>query len=153
MADEKWQRPTLDEYLMRLAIVASTRGTCDRRRVGCVIASAQGHVLSTGYNGSAPGADHCDDVGHLLHNNRCVRTIHAEANAISHAARRGTPLDRGIAYCTTRPCPACSLLLAAAGISTVYYLEVYHAAEDDVSSKLGVNIRFEQFGDPSWKTG
>jgi dCMP deaminase len=147
-------RPSKDEYMMHLAVVASTRGTCDRRRVGCVITTADGRVISTGYNGSAPGAPHCSEVGHLLHNSRCVRTIHAEANAIAQAARVGTSLAGSIAYCTTRPCPSCSMLLASAGVSKVVHLEPYHAVEDDISTKLGISTIFVQYdGGTPWLSG
>jgi dCMP deaminase len=130
------RRPTKDEYLMHIAVVASSRGTCDRRRVGCVLAASDGRVLSTGYNGSAPGAPHCDDVGHMMHDGHCVRTIHAEENAIAHAARAGIALAGATAYCTTHPCPGCLLLLRAAGVTRVVFLGAYHAEEDAVSAKL-----------------
>lgn len=141
-------RPSRDKYFIDMARLVSTRGTCDRRRVGCVIVSTMGHVLSTGYNGSAPGALHCDDAGHLMLKDRCIRTIHAEANAIAHAARNGTPLSASRAYCTTHPCPACLLLLAAAGVFEVVYDEPYHATEDDVSLQLGVQVTLRQFMGP-----
>lgn len=129
-------RPNKHEYLMWLAVVASSRGTCNRRRVGCVIATADGHIVSTGYNGSPPGAPHCDDDGHLMHDGHCVRTIHAEANAVSHAARMGLPLAGCSAYVTTKPCPSCMMLLAASGVKTVVHLEPYHTEEDQVTIRL-----------------
>ena len=82
-------RVSWDEYFMRIAKEVSTRATCSRKLVGAVIVSNDRHILSTGYNGSIPGTPHCDDVGHLMENSHCVRTCHAEANAVSQAARNG----------------------------------------------------------------
>lgn len=134
-------RPTRDEYFMHLAVIASTRATCDRRHVGCVVISKGGHVLTTGYNGSAPGAPHCDDEDHLIHDGHCVRTIHAEANAVAQSARNGVGLSGGIAYVTTHPCPVCLLLLASAGVLNIVVLEPYHTEEDKVSSVLAEDAR------------
>lgn len=146
-------RPSIDTYLMHLAVVAATRGTCDRRRVGCVL-SVHGHVASMGYNGSAPRSPHCDDAGHMMHDGHCVRTIHAEANAIAHAARMGVSLDGAYAYCTTRPCPTCLLLLASAGVRVVYHLEPYHPEEDTVSEALLTDMNLvvrEYIGERPWE--
>jgi dCMP deaminase len=137
----KRERISKDAYLMSLAVSASTRATCDRRHVGCVLATADGHVLGTGYNGRAPGAPHCDDAGHLMVDGHCKRTIHAEANAVAHCARRGVPIAGCVAYVTTRPCPTCLLLLMAAGCERVVYLDPYHDALDEVSDALLVGGR------------
>jgi dCMP deaminase len=102
-----YQRPTWDEYFMELANTAAKRATCDRGRSGCVIVRDK-HVLVTGYVGSPLGLPHCDDVGHLLKKvyhedgritQHCVRTVHAEQNAICQAARLGIALDGGTLYC------------------------------------------------------
>jgi len=74
-------RQSWDEYFLTLAKHASTRATCDRLHAGCVIVKEK-RIVSTGYNGSLPGADHCDEVGHLMINNHCVATEHAERNAV-----------------------------------------------------------------------
>lgn len=132
----KDRRPNWDEYFMTLAVVTSTRATCNRRHVGCIIVSKTNQVLSTGYNGSAPGAAHCDDIDHLMHDGHCVRTIHAEANAVAQAAKNGISLSGSRIYVTTHPCPTCLLLLASAGVKDIIHLEAYHAEEDDVSTKL-----------------
>lgn len=139
-------RPTKDQYLMSLAQAAATRATCDRKHVGCVLATADGHVLGTGYNGSAPGAPHCDDVGHLMVDGHCKRTIHAERNAVAHCARRGTALAGCVAYVTTKPCPECLLLLVAAGCTRIVYLEEYGAkvVTNVLLRELGGSVVFEQ---------
>lgn len=101
MADEKYLRPTRDEYFMEVARTVAKRATCDRGRSGCVIAKNK-QILCTGYVGSPPGLPHCDEVGHqfkqMTHEdgsvtNHCVRTVHAEQNAISQAAKLGVALD------------------------------------------------------------
>lgn len=110
---------------MMIAFTASLRGTCDRRRVGCCIADPEGHILSTGYNGSSPKAPHCAEAGHLMVDGHCERTVHAEANAIGHAAKKGRALEGATAYCTTKPCITCIKDLAAAGIVRVVYVDEY----------------------------
>ena len=72
---------------MNIANEVATRSTCDRKHIGSVIVRDK-TILSTGYNGSIRGLRHCDDVGHEMENTHCVRTIHAEANAIVHPAAR-----------------------------------------------------------------
>jgi len=131
-------RPTKHQYFMWMAVVAATRGTCDRLRVGCVIISNEGHVLSTGYNGSSPGSPHCDDIGHLMHEGHCVRTTHAEANAVAFAARRGTALEGSVIYTTNRPCKDCLKLLIAAGVRKVVHLEPYRDDQDDLVTTLSL---------------
>ena len=80
------ERASWDEYFMNIARVVSTRSTCDRKHVGAVIVRDK-TILSTGYNGSIRGLPHCDEVGHLMEDGHCVRTIHAEANAICRPPR------------------------------------------------------------------
>jgi dCMP deaminase len=120
-------RPTKEQYGMLLVRAAATRATCRKTvdGVGCVLTDTAGRVLATGYNGSVPGAPHCEDIGHLLLDGHCVRTVHAEANAIADAARRGVALDGSIAYMTMRPCKDCLKLLSAAGIFKVVFAEFY----------------------------
>jgi dCMP deaminase len=132
---------------MLMAIVARSRATCHNERVngvGCVIASSAGHILCTGYNGSPPGEEHCDDVGHRLVAGRCVRTVHAEQNAVAQAAKHGTSLMGAVAYTTNHPCMDCAKLLAAAGITRVVYLEGYRPETDALAESLVPGVRFEQ---------
>lgn len=109
---------------MNLARQAATRSTCPRKSVGAVIVRDK-TVLSTGYNGSLRGAPHCDEVGCLMENDHCVRTVHAEANAIIQAARNGTRLEGAEIYVTASPCFNCFKLIANAGIRRIYYGEFY----------------------------
>lgn len=117
-------RASWDEYFMGIARQVSTRSTCDRKHVGALIVKRR-MILATGYNGSIAGLDHCDDVGHLIENGHCVRTVHAEANAIVQAARSGTSLEGAEIYVTASPCFGCFKLIANAGIRRVVFGEFY----------------------------
>jgi dCMP deaminase len=117
-------RASWDEYFMAVACQVATRSTCDRKRVGAVIVRHR-MILATGYNGSIRGLPHCDDVGHLIENGHCVRTVHAEANAIVQAARNGVRLEGGCIYVTASPCFGCFKLVANAGLERVVFGEFY----------------------------
>ncbi len=84
-------RPSWDQYFLKLAMLASERATCPRMHCGCVLVRHK-HVLATGYNGSLPGLPHCDDIGCLIVNDHCIRTNHAEMNAITQAAKNGVSI-------------------------------------------------------------
>lgn len=126
------------EYLMGFAEHAATRSTCPRRAVGAVFVR-DGRVLATGYNGSMPGEAHCTDDG-CLHvpedSERCRRTIHAEVNALAHAARNGVALEGASLYVTTKPCWDCYKLCRAAGIHRVFYLEDYPGEDSRLVSRF-----------------
>lgn len=117
-------RDDWDQYFMKFAEQASTRGTCDRKKVGAVIVRDR-TILSTGYNGAVRGTPHCDEVGHLMEHDHCVRTAHAEANAIVQAARNGTAIDGGTIYTNASPCFICFKLIANAGIKRIVFAELY----------------------------
>ena len=114
------QRAGWDEYFMQIATVVSSRATCSRRKVGAVVVRDK-TILSTGYNGSIRGLAHCDEIGHLMEDGHCVRTVHAEANAIAQAARNGVRIDGATAYVTASPCWTCFKLIANSGIVRVAY--------------------------------
>lgn len=105
------------EYLMQIAEKAASRATCPDLKVGCVIATLDGHVLSMGYNGTAHGEKHCRQYHKMcLENGPFHRAVHAEANAVAHAAKKGIALEKTIAYVTTEPCGKCKTLLKQAGV-------------------------------------
>lgn len=116
---------------MEIAAVVASRATCDRKHVGAVIVSADKNILATGYNGSVPGTAHCDDAGHMMvfdpntSRESCVRTVHAEANAIAQAAKHGSALAGGTIYTTASPCWPCFKLIASAGIKRIVFGELY----------------------------
>ena len=117
-------RPSIDLYFMRIASVAASRATCPRKQVGAVIVRDR-RVLSTGYNGSIAGQPHCTEVGCMMVENHCERTIHSEANAIVQAARNGVNIDGGSIYVTASPCFNCFKLIAGAGLKRIVFGELY----------------------------
>jgi len=122
------QRADWHTYFMNIARQVASRSTCDRKHVGAVIVRAK-TILSTGYNGSIRGLAHCDEVGHLMEEGHCVRTVHAEANAIAQAARNGVAIEGAEIYITASPCWGCFRLLANSGIQRIYYGEFYRDAK------------------------
>ena len=132
------QRPSWDEYFIKLVDEVSQRATCDRGKSGCVIVKDK-RILCTGYVGSPPGFPHCSDAGHLMkkvvdddgtERQHCVRTIHAEQNAICQAARYGITLGGTTLYCTMEPCRVCTMLIISVGIAKVVAKRKYHAAAE-----------------------
>jgi dCMP deaminase len=118
------QRASWDEYFMRIAEEVASRATCDRKHVGAVIVRDKS-ILATGYNGSIRGLPHCSEEGHMMEDGHCVRTIHAEANAIIQAARNGVRIDGAIIYVTASPCWGCFRMIANAGIMRIVFGEFY----------------------------
>ncbi|PKN47894.1 MAG: deaminase [Deltaproteobacteria bacterium HGW-Deltaproteobacteria-20] len=134
-------RASWDEYFMRIALQVATRATCDRKHVGAVIVRDR-FILSSGYNGSIPGLAHCDDVGHLMEDGHCVRTVHAEANAICQSARNGARVEGATLYVTASPCFSCFKLCASAGIATIVYGEFYRDQRIfDFAKEAGIALR------------
>lgn len=123
-------RPSWDQYFMDLCDLVATRGTCDRKQVGSVL-TRDNRILATGYNGSLPGLDHCDKVGHDIVDNHCIRTIHSEANVITECARQGISTRDTVLYCNTRPCFNCMKLLIASGIKEIVYRDEYMSEPKD----------------------
>jgi dCMP deaminase len=117
-------RVSWNEYFMKIAEQVATRSTCDRKHIGAVIVRDK-TILSTGYNGSLRGAPHCTDAGHDMENAHCVRTVHAEANAVAQAAKNGIRIDEAEIYVTASACLTCFKLVANCGIKTMYYKEFY----------------------------
>ena len=118
------QRVPWDQYFMNIAQVVASRSTCSRKFVGAVIVRDR-TILSTGYNGSIRGMPHCMDEGHMMENDHCVATIHAEANAIIQAAKNGVMIDGGTVYVTASPCWNCFKQIANAGVRRIVYGEFY----------------------------
>ena len=119
MSRDSWER-----YFMNLAIQVATRSTCPRKHVGSVIVRDK-TILSTGYNGSIRRAPHCTEVGCLMENDHCVRTVHAEANALVQAAYNGVRLEDAEIFVTASPCFNCFKLIVNAGIRSIYFGEFY----------------------------
>ncbi len=130
-------RKNWDEYFIDIMNTVASRATCDRGRSGAIIVKDK-RILATGYVGSPPGLKHCDDIGHLLkisydeNENKkvnCVRTAHAEQNAIAQAAKYGIPIDGATIYCRMEPCIDCAKLIMGVGIKRVVCEKRYHAAD------------------------
>lgn len=133
-------RSSWDEYFMAIARVVATRSTCDRKHVGAVIVRDK-MLLATGYNGSIRGLPHCDDVGHLMQDGHCIRTVHAEANAIVQAARNGVRVESGDIYVTASPCFSCFKLIANAGLRRIVFGEFYRDERIfELSQKLEIEL-------------
>jgi dCMP deaminase len=125
---------------MDIAFKVSTRATCTRKSVGCVLVR-DNMLLSSGYNGSIRGMPHCEDDGCMMENDHCIGTIHAEANALVQAARNGVAIEGAEAYVTASPCWTCFKMLVNAGVKKISYSEFYR---DDrifaVAEKLGIEM-------------
>ena len=133
-------RASWDEYFMNIANEVATRSTCDRKHVGSVIVRDKS-ILATGYNGSVRGLGHCDDDGHLMEDGHCVRTVHAEANAIVQAARNGMRIEGAGIYVTASPCWGCFRLIANAGLVRIVFGEFYRDPKIfEVSQALGIEL-------------
>lgn len=119
------QRIPWDQYFLSQSLVLSLRSTCERLMVGAVIVRNK-RVIAGGYNGSVSGEDHCIDVGCYLEEGRCVRTVHAEMNALLQCAKFGVQTDGAEIFVTHFPCLKCTQSIIQAGIRKIYYLHDYH---------------------------
>ncbi len=146
-----YKRPTLDEYFINLARVVGSRGTCDRGKAGSVIVRNK-HVLSTGYVGAPAGIAHCDEVEHEMQgvlntdgstSQHCVRTTHAEQNAIAQAARNGTAIEGSTLYCKMEPCYVCAKMIINAGIKRVVCEKRYHRSQRsrEIFKEAGIELK------------
>lgn len=134
------QRASWDEYFMQIARIVASRATCDRKHVGAVIVRDKS-ILATGYNGSIRGLSHCDDDGHMMEDGHCVRTIHAEANAIIQAAKNGVSIEGATIYVTASPCWGCFKMIANASLSKIVYGEFYRDPRIfELAQQLGIEL-------------
>jgi len=151
MSEENgYVRPSWDEYFMKIADMIGSRGSCDRGRAGCVITRDR-RIIATGYVGSPVGLPHCDEAGHEMHtvtnddgttSRHCIRTTHAEQNAICEAARIGISIDNGTLYCKMTPCYACAKMIINAGIKRIVCARDYHAGErsKEIFAQAGIEF-------------
>ena len=141
------KRPDWDQYFLKLAMLASERSTCPRMHCGCVLVKDK-NVIATGYNGSIPGDEHCEDIGRLVVDNHCVRTVHAEMNALVQAAKRGHAVEGAIAYVTNMACTTCAKALVTAGIKRVVVFSDFHDTLATEFFKKG-NVKIEKHSMPA----
>lgn len=146
-------RASWDQYFMNIAHMVATRSTCNRgadlkyrpgrKGVGAVIVRDR-MILSTGYNGSVVGAPHCDDVGHMMEHGSCLRTVHAEINAVAQAAKNGININDATIYTFYSPCWNCFKMLCNAGIKKIIFTEYYHGQRDnrveETANQAGVQL-------------
>lgn len=146
-------RPSWDDYFLEIADAVAKRATCDRGRSGCVIVRGK-QILVTGYVGAPSGLPHCDDAGHqmkkVVHEDgvvteHCVRTVHAEQNAICQAAKRGISIEAATVYCRMTPCRVCAMLLINCGIERVVCERKYHAGAESEAmfAAAGIAVEFK----------
>ncbi len=130
-------RPDWDEYFFGIMEAVSRRATCDRGKSGAILVKNK-QIIATGYVGAPKGLPHCDHAGHLygevlregkvhLH---CIRTTHAEMNAIVQAAKSGVSTEGATIYCKMEPCLDCCKAIINAGIKRVVALKKYHGAQN-----------------------
>lgn len=135
---------------MEIAHAVARRASCNRGRVGCVLAHDK-QILVTGYAGAPRGMPDCDTIGHQMktvthedghQSQHCMRTAHAEQNAIVQAARVGVSIEGATCYCKMTPCAACAKMMVNAGIKRVVCEKKYHAAADTEAmfKELGIEL-------------
>ncbi|MBI2443979.1 MAG: cytidine/deoxycytidylate deaminase family protein [Candidatus Magasanikbacteria bacterium] len=148
-----YTRPSWDKYFMEVVRAVATRATCDRGRSGCVIARDK-QILVTGYVGAPRGLPHCDDVGHQMKRvthedgritEHCLRTTHAEQNALVQAAKLGIAIAGGTLYCKMTPCPACAKMIVNAGLARVVCEKRYHAGGESEAMFRQVGLELDYF--------
>ena len=132
-----------DQYFMMQAALLASRSTCQRLSVGAVLVRDK-RIIAGGYNGSVSGDDHCLDAGCYLRDGHCVRTIHAEMNAVLQCAKFGSGTDGAVIYVTDFPCLQCTKMLLQAGIKKIYYLRNYHNDPYAVKLLKLKNVEIEQ---------
>lgn len=144
---EKRERRTMDriswdQYFMAQSHLLALRSTCTRLTVGATIVRDK-RMIAGGYNGSITGSDHCIDEGCYVIDNHCVRTIHAEMNAILQCAKFGVPTENAEIYVTHFPCLQCCKAIIQAGIKKVYYAEDYknHPYGIELFQQAGVSLK------------
>lgn len=148
---EKYNRPSWDEYFMNIVKIIGERGTCDRGRSGCIIVKNK-RIITTGYVGSPINLTHCDEIGHEMHtvihedghqSRHCIRTTHAEQNAICQAARVGVSIEGATVYIKMTPCYTCAKMIINAGIERVVCEQDYHggARTKEIFAEAGIQFK------------
>jgi dCMP deaminase len=139
----KHRRMERPEAYMQVAEVIAKRSSCNRAQVGAVLIDPiTNHIVAMGYNGSGKGSPHCTDVGCLMHRGHCVRTIHAELNAVLHLEHQYENLHL---YCTHKPCYQCLKALVGARVTRIIYKIDYKDIARDKLLKEMPQIRLVQY--------
>lgn len=136
-------RPTWDDTHFAMLHVIAQRATCPRLHTAACLVDEHNRVIASGYNGSVRGLPHCDDVdvGCLIVDHHCKRTIHAELNCIINAARTRSGTVGTKMYCLHTPCMDCAKYIVQAGIVEVHCYTYYdNLALVDFLQQAGVQI-------------
>lgn len=144
------KRLAWDEYFLEICAAVALRATCDRGRSGALL-TLNNHIICSGYAGAPAGFPHCDVAGHLLQQVRhpdghvsehCVRTVHAEQNALIQALSLGVAVKGATVYCSMTPCRSCALLLISAGIRRVVCRKIYQESSTSLElfQQVGVEV-------------
>ncbi|MBM6935270.1 ComE operon protein 2 [Enterococcus cecorum] len=136
------QRIPWNQYFVAQAVLLSLRSTCTRLEVGATLVKDR-RIIAGGYNGAVSGDNHCIDHGCYVVDGHCIRTIHAEMNALLQCAKLGISTDSAEIYVTHFPCLHCTKAILQAGIKKIYYLHDYHndPYAIELIQKLGVEIQ------------
>ncbi|BAM47221.1 ComE operon protein 2 [Amphibacillus xylanus] len=136
-------RISWEQYFMTQSHLIALRSTCERLTVGATIVR-DNRIIAGGYNGSVSGSDHCIDEGCYVIDGHCVRTVHAEMNAILQCAKFGVQTEGAEIYVTHYPCLQCCKAIIQAGINTVYYAADYrnHPYASELFKDANVNVQF-----------
>lgn len=136
------ERISWDQYFMAQSHLLALRSTCTRLMVGATVVR-DNRIIAGGYNGSIAGGVHCIDEGCYVIDNHCVRTIHAEMNALLQCAKFGVPTDGAEIYVTHFPCLQCCKALIQAGIKSIYYAEAYknHPYAEELFMQAGIKVK------------
>ncbi|MFB9761769.1 MULTISPECIES: ComE operon protein 2 [Bacillaceae] len=135
-------RISWDQYFMTQSHLLSLRSTCTRLAVGATIVRDK-RIIAGGYNGSIAGGVHCADEGCYVIDNHCVRTVHAEVNALLQCAKFGAKTEGAEMYVTHFPCLHCCKAIIQSGITAVYYAQEYknHPYAVELFQQAGVKVR------------
>lgn len=137
-----------DTYFFELAHTVAKKSKDPSSKVGCVVIGPDKEIRSTGFNGFARGVR--DD--RARYNDREQKynyVVHAELNAVCHAARIGHSLKGCTLYVTLPPCHSCANAIIQSGVAVVKYIvtPIFLATKDKWDEELKLSkILFKEAG-------
>lgn len=145
-------RLSWQDYFMANAELISKRSTCDRAFVGAVLVK-DNRIIATGYNGGVAATDNCCDIGHYMEEEHCIRTVHAEMNALIQCAKEGISTNGTEIYVTHFPCINCTKALLQAGIQKITFTDSYRKHPFALELIEAKGVELVQHRIPSLKLG
>lgn len=137
----------------KILSIIEERSTCARVQVGALI-TKDDRVISTGWNGSPAGLEHCIDKFKEIKDEAFFMDIHkdfserfeshGEQNAIAAAAKNGIALADSTIFTTVAPCTTCAKLIIGAGIKEVYYIREYDRSTYGLELLIKCGIRVQK---------